>query len=76
MDYFSLEMSKEQIIARRLSAIARVVSRLILMETLTDDENRKVAEATLAVGRTPLYTTDGKPRRWAALPPLPGPAGA
>ena len=46
--------------ARRLSAIARVDSRLILMETLTDDENRRVAEATLTVGRTPLYTTDGK----------------
>lgn len=60
VDYFSLEMSKEQIMARRLSAIARVDSRLILMETLTDDENRKVAEATLTVGRTPLYTTDGK----------------
>lgn len=60
VDYFSLEMSKEQIMARRLSALARVDSRLILMETLTDDENRKVAEATLAVGRTPLYTTDGK----------------
>lgn len=60
VDYFSLEMSKEQIMARRLSALARVDSRLILMETLTDDENRRVAEATLTVGRTPLYTTDGK----------------
>lgn len=46
--------------ARRLSALTRVDSRLILMETLTDDENRKIAEATRTVGRTPLYTTDGK----------------
>lgn len=60
VDYFSLEMSKEQIMARRLSALTRVDSRLILMETLTDDENRKIAEATRTVGRTPLYTTDGK----------------
>ncbi|MDY3690660.1 MAG: DnaB-like helicase C-terminal domain-containing protein [Dysosmobacter sp.] len=60
VDYFSLEMSKEQIMARRLSALARVDSRLILMETLTDDENRKIAEAARIVGRTPLYTTDGK----------------
>lgn len=60
VNYFSLEMSKEQIMARRLSALARVDSRLILMEKLTDDENRKVAEATLTVERTPLYTTDGK----------------
>lgn len=60
VDYFSLEMSKEQIMARRLSALARVDSRLILMETMTDDENCRVAEATLTVGRTPLYTTDGK----------------
>ena len=59
VDYFSLEMSKEQIMARRLSALARVDSRLILMETLTEDENRRVAEAMLTVGRTPLYTTDG-----------------
>ncbi len=60
VNYFSLEMSKEQIMARRLSALARVDSRLLLMETLTDDENRKVAEAMLTVGRAPLYTTDGK----------------
>ena len=45
--------------ARRLSALARVDSRLILMETLTEDENRRVAEAMLTVERTPLYTTDG-----------------
>ena len=60
VDYFSLEMSKEQIMARRLSALARIDSKLILMETMTEAENRKVAEATVTVERTPLYTTDGR----------------
>ena len=60
VDYFSLEMSKEQIMARRLSALARIDSKLILMETMTEAENRKVAEATVTVKRTPLYTTDGR----------------
>lgn len=60
VDYFSLEMSKEQITSRRLSALSRVDSRVILMETMTEEEGRKVAESTLTLARTPLYVTDGK----------------
>lgn len=60
VDYFSLEMSKEQILARRLSAIAKVDSKLILMERLTDAEYKRVYEATRTAGTTPLYSTDGK----------------
>lgn len=60
VDYFSLEMSREQIMARRLSAIAKVDSKLILMDTLTDSEYKRMIDATRTVAATPLYCTDGR----------------
>lgn len=60
VDYFSLEMSREQIIARRLSAIAKVDSKLILMDTLTDSEYKRMIDATRTAAATPLYCTDGR----------------
>lgn len=60
VDYFSLEMSKEQIMARRLSMLGKVDSKLILMEKLTDAEYKRVSEAARKAGSTPLYTTDGR----------------
>lgn len=59
VDYFSLEMSKEQIMARRLSAVAKVDSKLILMETLTEAEYKRIHDAARQIGSYPLYTTDG-----------------
>ena len=60
VDYFSLEMSREQIMARRLSAIAKVDSKLILMDTLTDSEYKRMIDATRTAAATPLYCTDGR----------------
>lgn len=60
VDYFSLEMSKEQIMARRLSHIAKVDSKLILMERMTEGEYKRVTDAARKVGTVPLYTTDGR----------------
>lgn len=60
VDYFSLEMSREQIMARRLSAIAKVDSKLILMDTLTDSEYKRMIDATQTAAATPLYCTDGR----------------
>lgn len=60
VDYFSLEMSREQIMARRLSAIAKVDSKLILMDTLTDSEYERMIDATRTAAATPLYCTDGR----------------
>lgn len=60
VDYFSLEMSREQIMARRLSAIAKVDSKLILMDTLTDSEYKRMINATRTAAATPLYCTDGR----------------
>lgn len=60
VDYFSLEMSWKQIMARRLSAIAKVDSKLILMDTLTDSEYKRMIDATRTAAATPLYCTDGR----------------
>lgn len=60
VDYFSLEMSREQIMARRLSAIAKVDSKLILMDTLTENEYARMIAATRTASSTPLYCTDGR----------------
>ena len=59
VDYFSLEMSREQIMARRLSAIGKVDSKLILMDTLTESEYKRMIDATRTAATTPLYCTDG-----------------
>ena len=53
-------MSREQIMARRLSAIAKVDSKLILMDTLTDSEYKRMIDATRTAAATPLYCTDGR----------------
>lgn len=57
--FVSMEMSRDQITARRIAALARVDSKIILTDTLTEDEYAKVAEATVKIGQTPLYITDG-----------------
>ena len=60
VDYFSLEMSREQIMARRLSSIAKVDSKLVLMETMTAGEYKRVIDATRTAAATPFYCTDGR----------------
>lgn len=60
VDFFSLEMSSAQLMARRLSAIGRLDSKAILMDTLTDAQQRTLAEAVVTAGRVPLYTTNGQ----------------
>ena len=59
VDYFSLEMSREQIMARRLSAISKVDGKLILMDTLTESEYSRMIEATRKTAAVPLYCTNG-----------------
>lgn len=60
VDYFSLEMSREQIMARRLSAISKVDSKLILMDTLTESEYSRMIDATRKTAAVPLYCTNGR----------------
>ena len=60
VDYFSLEMSREQIMARRLSSLSKVDSKLILMDTLTADEYKRMIEATRKAAATPFYCTNGR----------------
>ena len=57
--FISMEMTKDQITARRVASLARVDSKRILTETLTEDEYSKIADATLTIGKTPMYVTDG-----------------
>ena len=60
VDYFTLEMSRDQIMARRLSSLSKVDSRLILLGTLTADEYKRMIEATRKVAATPFYCTNGR----------------
>lgn len=66
----SMEMSDEQVTARRVAALAKLDSSVILTETMTDAEYRKASEAARIIGRTPLYVTAGKaytPGRMASM---------
>lgn len=59
VEYFSLEMSKEQIMARRLSALGKIDSKLLLMDTLSEQEYKRLTDATREAAKAQLYTTDG-----------------
>ena len=66
----SMEMSDEQVTARRMAALAKLDSSVILTETMTEAEYRKASEAARIIGRTPLYVTAGKaytPGRMASM---------
>ncbi|MBQ2997279.1 MAG: AAA family ATPase [Oscillibacter sp.] len=57
--FISMEMTKAQITARRIAHISLVNSKLILTEELTPKEYADVADATIQIGKTPMYITDG-----------------
>lgn len=68
--FVSMEMSAEQITARRVAAVSKVDSNVILTEAMTDEEYRRTSEAARIIGRTPLYVTAGKaytPGRMASV---------
>ena len=68
--FVSMEMSAEQVTARRVAALAKLDSSIILTDTLTDDEYRKAVDAARIIGKTPLYVTAGKayaPGRMASI---------
>ena len=55
---FSLEMSKEQLVQRVLSAEARVQSQLLRSGNLGTDDWTRLAEAAEILSRVPLYIDD------------------
>lgn len=55
--FISLEMSNEEIMARRFSAATRVDNRLLLMNALTSDEMQRVAESVAEMEKKPVYVT-------------------
>ena len=57
--FISMEMTKAQIIARRVAALSKVDSKRILTDSLNDEEYGRVADATVTMGKTPMYITDG-----------------
>ena len=57
--FISMEMTKDQITARRIAALAKVDSKIVLTDSLTEEEYGRVADATLTIGKTPMYITDG-----------------
>ena len=60
VDFFSMEMSADQLTARRIAAQAGVNSRLVLGERLTEKEYERVSEAAVVLSQRPLYITDGQ----------------
>ena len=57
--FISMEMTKAQIAARRVAALSKVDSKRILTDSLNDEEYGRVADATITLGKTPMYITDG-----------------
>lgn len=55
---FSLEMSREQLVQRVLSAEARVQSQLLRSGNLSTDDWTRLAEAAEILSRVPLYIDD------------------
>lgn len=57
--FVSMEMSVEQIMARRVAAMARVNSQTILTDRMTEQEYARVAEVLPALRNRPLHITGG-----------------
>ena len=60
VDFFSMEMSADQLTARRIAAQAGVNSRLVLGDRLTEKQYESVSEAAVVLSQRPLYITDGQ----------------
>ncbi len=56
--FFSLEMSREDVVLRLLSGEAEVNSRRIRFDLLNEDEERKVMVATGRLSEAPIYIDD------------------
>lgn len=57
--FFSMEMSEEQITARRIAALAKVDSKIALMDKMTEKEYARVVEILPMMEKTPFYITGG-----------------
>ena len=60
VDFFSMEMSADQLTARRIAAQSGVNSRLVLGDRLTEKQYESVSEAAVVLSQRPLYITDGQ----------------
>lgn len=60
VEFLSMEMTGNQLTARRLAREARVDSRTLLTDTLTPEEYKRVAEAGRKIERSSLEITDGR----------------
>lgn len=58
--FISMEMSEEQITARRVAALAKVNSKTILTDKMTEREYGLVASVLPVIQKTPFYVTGGK----------------
>ena len=56
--FFSLEMSKEQLVSRMLSAQARIPGQTLRMGKLSDDEWSRLIEAGDVLSKAPIYIDD------------------
>jgi len=56
--FFSLEMSREEVVLRLLSGESEINSRRIRFDLLNEDEERKVMTATGRLSEAPIYIDD------------------
>ncbi len=56
--FFSLEMSKEQLVQRLIASEARVDSKHIRLHTFTEDEERRIMEASGILSEAPIFIDD------------------
>jgi replicative DNA helicase len=57
--FVSLEMDPEQVTTKRVAAIAKLPYQIVLSDRLTDQEYKRVSEAVVEIGRTPLIVNAG-----------------
>ena len=59
--FISMEMSEEQITARRMAAMAKVDSKVLLTDKMSEREYNAVVANLPTLQKTPLYITGGRP---------------
>lgn len=59
--FISMEMNEKQITARRMAALARVDSKVLLTDKMTEREYNAVVKQLPTLQKTPLYLTSGRP---------------
>jgi len=65
--FISLEMDSDQVTAKRIAARAKLNYQDVLSDTLTEEEYRRVSQAIVEIGKTPLIVNAGSAATMAKI---------